>query len=588
MAEIKVDLVIILLVFDQRNRLLVRMGCDGHAEPTHVETGLSTAAIDEQWLEGITGLAGKVHALTALQLDGQSLAVYCARQAGLQLSGTDYYSLDQLLNKGPDSAVPASPFLRQVLNGIESDLIRIPYLDLSENEYIYRFRTSKERNRNIYIDHQSAVLYQSELCKVIKTARRSKEKFSGEPAVLDFGPVRYVIPSHFGFCLGVQNAIERAYETVSLNPGKRVFMLSELIHNAFVNQDLLARGLRYLQTDKGLYICEDGSTTAQKNHPHALWNQLTENDIVIIPAFGATNEDKVRLLRRGLNILEHDATCMLVEKVWKAARRYAQAGFTVLIHGKSEHEETKATFSNSARYGPALIVRNMEHIRLLIQVIETDEPDKKQALFKASFEGLHSEGFDPARDLSKLAVVNQTTLLRNETLNIIAYLKTFTRERYGDAQVASHLWLKGGDTLCYATQVNQDALHKAIAQPIDVALIVGGKNSSNTFQLYRVCEQRLGAQAHYIQSESNILSRNQIRHYRFPDPAGRLCALNEEIRPFLDASAGPKCILLTGGASCPDGIIQQIIHKINRFFPSESIRPLEAIVATFERDCIQS
>lgn len=587
MVEINVDPFIVLLVFDQRNRLLVRINRDGCAEPTHVEQQLSVEAIDEKWLKGITGLAGSVHFLTRVQLEGRSLLVYCALQAGLQLTGTHYYSLDRLLHKSPDSTVRASPFLLQVLDGIEPHLIRIPYLELSENEYIYRFRTAKERNRNIYIDRQSAALYQSELCKVIKAVKRSKEKFSGEPAVLDFGPVRYIIPSHFGFCLGVQNAIERAYETVSLNPEKRVFMLSELIHNSFVNQDLLARGLRYLQTDKGLYMCDDGSVTAQKNHPQALWNQLSEDDIVIIPAFGATNEDKVRLLRRGLNILEHDATCMLVEKVWKAARRYAQAGFTVLIHGKSEHEETKATFSNSARYGPALIIRNMEHVHLLSEVIQADGPEK-QALFQASFEGLHSEGFDPARDLSKLAVVNQTTLLRNETLQIIEYVRTFSSERYGADQIAEHVWSKGGDTLCYATQVNQDALHKAIAQPIDIALIVGGKNSSNTFQLYRVCEQYFGTQAHYIQAESNILSKHRIRHYRFPDPADPAGASSEEIRPFLDSSTDPISILLTGGASCPDGIIQQIIYKINRFFPAESIRPLESILATFESDCIQS
>jgi 4-hydroxy-3-methylbut-2-enyl diphosphate reductase len=453
---------------------------------------------------------------------------------------------------------------------------------MGENEYIYRFRTMKERNRSIYIDSQSEALYQSALCLAIKQARRTKEKSSGEPAILDFGAVSYIIPSHFGFCLGVQNAIERAYETVALHPDQRVFMLSELIHNPYVNEDLLARGLRYLQTDKGMPLRGDGSLANSQADPDALWNQLTQEDIVIIPAFGASNEDKSRLVRRGLSIRENDATCMLVEKVWKAARRYAQEGYTVLIHGKSEHEETKATFSNSSSHGPALMIRNMEHARRLAEVIQADGADKV-ALFEASFAGLYSDGFDPLRDLDKIAVVNQTTLLRNETLNIINYLREIIVEKYGEGQVAEHLWSKGkGETLCYATQVNQDALQKAVEQPIDAALVVGGKNSSNPFQLYRVCAERFGEAAHYIQSEDNILSLDTVRHYVFPYNLADSLARVEEPRALFVKPVEKPRILLTGGASCPDGIIQQVIHRINSFFPAEQIRPVEAILEEFE------
>ncbi len=475
-----------------------------------------------------------------------------------------------------------SPRLVEVMKWIDPYLYRIPYLGMGENEYIYRFRTNKERNRGVYVDEQSEALYQSALCRVIKEARRTKEKSSGEPAVLDFGAVSYVIPSHFGFCLGVQNAIERAYETVSMNPGKRVFMLSELIHNPFVNEDLLARGLRYLQTDKGLPLRSDGSIANDKDDPEALWNQLTRDDIVIIPAFGATNEDKAGLVRRGIAIRENDATCMLVEKVWKAARRYAQEGYTVLIHGKSEHEETKATFSNSSSHGPALMIRNMEHARLLGEVIEAEGEEKVQ-LFESSFAGLYSDGFDPLHDLERIAVVNQTTLLRNETLNIIDYLRNIISNKYGEDKIAAHLWSKGkGDTLCYATQVNQDALHKAVEQSVDVALVVGGKNSSNTFQLYRVCQERFGDNAHYIQSEKNILSIEEVRHYIFPYNLTSAPDRVEEVRPLItDTSSKPR-ILLTGGASCPDGIIQQVIHRINGFFPQEDIRPVEDILEEFE------
>lgn len=477
---------------------------------------------------------------------------------------------------------PLSPHLGKVLKAIDEHLYRIPYLGMGENEYIYRFRTTKERNREVYIDGQSEGLYQSALCQVIKEVRRTKEKSSGEPAILDFGAVSYVIPSHFGFCLGVQNAIERAYETVSMNPGKRVFMLSELIHNPFVNEDLLGRGLRYLQTDKGLPLRADGSLATDKDDPEALWNQITQDDIVIIPAFGATNEDKARLVRRGLSIRKHDATCMLVEKVWKAARRYAEEGYTILIHGKSEHEETKATFSNSSSHGPALMIRNMEHARLLAAVISA-QGEEKAGLFESSFAGLYSDDFDPIRDLERIAVVNQTTLLRNETLQIIDYLRGVIAKKYGEDKVAEHLWSKGkGDTLCYATQVNQDALQKAVEQSIDVALVVGGKNSSNTFQLYRVCEERFGDKAHYIQSENNLLSLDRVRHYIFPYNLNPASNRVEEERALISDPGSKPRILLTGGASCPDGIIQQVIHRINGFFPPEAIRPVEEILRAFQ------
>lgn len=553
---------LVRLLFDCSNHLHVWKNPDGLYELPVLD------ADDYEW-----------HSLVDLEIDGSMHEIFCAL---LPEKGEPTEAWQTIFNLRTQ---PLSAYLEWVLKMIDSHLYRVPYLGMGENEYIYRFRTAKERNRAIYIDDQSEALYQSALCLAIKEARRTREKSSGEPAVLDFGAVSYVIPSHFGFCLGVQNAIERAYETVALHPDKRVFMLSELIHNPFVNEDLIARGLRYLQTDKGLPLRADGALAASKDDPGALWNQLMENDIVIIPAFGATNEDKARLIRRGLSIRENDATCMLVEKVWKAARRYAQEGYTVLIHGKSEHEETKATFSNSSSFGPALMIRNMAHARRLAEVIQADDDAEKTALFEASFAGLYSDEFNPLTDLEKIAVVNQTTLLRNETLRIIDYLREIIADKFGEDQVANHLWSKGkGDTLCYATQVNQDALQKAVKQPIDAALVVGGKNSSNTFQLYRVCEERFGASAHYIQSESNILSLESIRHYIFPYNLVTAPDTVEEERPFFKNPVDKPRILLTGGASCPDGIIQQVIHRINGFFPPEEIRPLDEILKAFQSD----
>lgn len=555
----------LVLVFDHKNRLLVRANSDG-------EIGWATSAGNMT-----------TYPLMTAEIAGSICEIKCAfiNQAS---ADTYFLSLEKIEQLQDSTDAKPAAELSELLAVIEPQIAQIPYLNMGENEYIYRFRTAKERNRCIYVDAQSEALYQSELCAVIKQARRAREKTSGEPAVLDFGPVSYVIPSHFGFCLGVQNAIERAYETVASNPGKRVFMLSELIHNPFVNQDLLARGLRYLQTDKGLPLLSDGTLASDSADPAALWNQLTDEDIVIIPAFGATNEDKARLIKRGLSIRENDATCMLVEKVWKAARRYAREGFTVLIHGKSEHEETKATFSNSSSYGPALMLRNMEHAKKLVEVLQAPAGEKS-ALFEAAFGGLYSEGFDPEVDLERIAVVNQTTLLRNETLQIIEYLQSVFTEKYGAQALPQHFWSKGkGDTLCYATQVNQDALHKAVELPIDAALVVGGKNSSNTFQLYRVCEQRFGVRAHYIQSEANIESLESVRHYVFPYNLSKIPKESVLQRSFLDPSAAHQRILLTGGASCPDGIIQQVIHRINSFFPADQLRPLAAIIATIEAE----
>jgi 4-hydroxy-3-methylbut-2-en-1-yl diphosphate reductase len=490
--------------------------------------------------------------------------------------GSEFCSLDDLT---PDRERLA-PVLAQALHAIEPHLIEIPYLHLGENDYIYRFRVEKDRNREIYRQDPGAqALYQSRLCEAIKALSRTNERSATRPAMLDFGAVRYVIPSHFGFCLGVKNAIERAYETLAENPGRRVFMLSELIHNPFVNEDLLRRGLRFLQTDKGAPYTTAGGLLGQQPGENALWDTLTSDDVVIIPAFGATDEDKKRLIRKGIRVAQYDATCMLVEKVWKAARAFGREGYTIIIHGKSEHEETKATFSNCRRYAPALIIRNMTEAKLLGDYVTAPTEDGRVALLQR-FAGLHTPDFDPARHLERIAVVNQTTLLRNETAAIIDYLKSVYTARHGEAEGTERV---GGsakkDTLCYATQVNQDALSRALAEPLDAAFVIGGKNSSNTYQLYRLCEQKLGNRAFFIQSEANIRSRCEIEHFVFP-AAGPARGGSSEVHPlWAESDQTPKTVLLTGGASCPDGLIQQVVTRINSFFPADRLRPLDAVLA---------
>lgn len=476
-----------------------------------------------------------------------------------------------------------APSLAAIVRALEPYLVDIPYLHLGESDFIYKFRPPQERNIAIYAqDPAAGALYQSRLCAAIKALARTHERSAAAPVTLDFGAVQYAIPSHFGFCLGVKNAIERAYETLAENPGRRVFMLSELIHNPFVNEDLLRRGLRYLQTEKGAPYTTTGvvATAAAAGDAPLLWDTLTPDDIVIIPAFGATDEDKRKLVRKGIAVYHYDATCMLVEKVWKAARSYGREGYTVIIHGKHEHEETKATFSNTRRYAPAVIVRNIDEARQLGEIITDRDPGARRARFSELFAGRHTPGFDVDRHLERVAVVNQTTLLMNETLAILEHLRDVYRRKYDeDGRVGG---TSRRDTLCYATQVNQDALSHALAGPLDAAFVIGGKNSSNTYQLFRLCEQALGPKAFFIQSEASITSLKRVQHYVYVGSGSGRC----ESRPLWpDAAPGdaPRRILVTGGASCPDGIIQQVITRINSFFPADALRAVDAVVGDLEK-----
>jgi 4-hydroxy-3-methylbut-2-enyl diphosphate reductase len=554
-----------ILAFNASNQLAVRrLGQQAGLAFTGSDLAMATARLEASFLAH-TGPAEYF----STEAGGRHYRVFFVRVEGTAADAeVRFESIDDLAALGPALA----PSLAKLVAELEPFLVEIPYLHLGENDFIYKFRPAQERNTSIYAqDNAASSLYQSKLCAAIKTLARQHERTAAAPVTLDFGAVHYVIPSHFGFCLGVKNAIERAYETLADHPGRRVFMLSELIHNPFVNEDLLRRGLRYLQTDRGVPYTTDGRKATEARGAPLLWDTLTPEDIVIIPAFGATDDDKRRLVRKGIAVCQYDATCMLVEKVWKAARAYGREGYTVIIHGKSEHEETKATFSNTRRHAPAVIVRNLEEARLLGEIIASDEPGARDRFYKI-FAGKHTPGFDVAKHLERVAVVNQTTLLMNETLSIIEYLREIYRAKFGeDSRVGGS---SRRDTLCYATQVNQDALSRALAQPLDAAFVIGGKNSSNTYQLFRLCEERVGEKAFFIQSEANILSRAEVEHYVYAGGGtGRT-----ESRPLWPNDAGPKRVLITGGASCPDGIIQQVIMRINSFFPAAELHHVDTVL----------
>ncbi len=564
-----------ILAFDGNNRLAVRR-LGSKAGLPFTGTGVAMAL---QRLESSFRVHTPPQERFSAEAGGRSYRVHLVQVEGGPLDPEIAFAPVERLDASPGGL---SPSLAGILAKLDPFLIEVPYLNLGENDFIYKFRPEKERNTAIYAqDAEAGAIYQSRLCTAIKALARRHERTATAPVLLDFGAVHYLVPSHFGFCLGVKNAIERAYETLTENPGRRVFMLSELIHNPFVNDDLIRRGLRYLQTDKGVVHA------ASPGGPD-LWDTLTPDDIVIVPAFGATDEDKRRLVRKGIAVRQYDATCMLVEKVWKAARAYGREGYTVVIHGKHEHEETKATFSNTRRYAPAIIVRNMDETRQLGEIIMSlGTGPAAAARFQSLFAGKFTEGFDVDRDLRRVAVVNQTTLLMNETREIISYLRYVFAERFGPDEPGAPPRVGGqgrNDTLCYATQVNQDALTRALSEPLDAAFVIGGKNSSNSYQLYRLCEQRLGKRAFFIQSETNILSPGEAEHYVFPAKGILGQGGHVERRPLWcggnpDPGAAPRRILVTGGASCPDGIIQQVISRINSFYPPGALRDVEAVLA---------
>jgi 4-hydroxy-3-methylbut-2-enyl diphosphate reductase len=569
-AAVETPALTAVLAFDASNQLAVRVsplklelafaGADSEAAVRQLEAAFPAHTPVTEYFTGAA--------------DSRDWRVCFTQVSGASaVGGIAFYSLDALTAQ----QTKLTPALAALLGQLDPYLVDIPYLHLGENDFIYKFRPAQERNTAIYAqDAVAGALYQSQLCVAIKAIARQHERSAAAPVTLDFGAVQYVIPSHFGFCLGVKNAIERAYETLAENPGHRVFMLSELIHNPFVNEDLLRRGLRYLQTDRGEAYTTDGRHASEAPGAPLLWDTLTPHDIVIIPAFGATDDDKRRLVRKGIAVCHYDATCMLVEKVWKAARVYGREGYTVIIHGKREHEETKATFSNTRRHAHAVIVRNLDEARQLGEIIASNDPVARRKFYEL-FAGRHTPGFDVEKHLERVAVVNQTTLLMNETLGIIEYLRQVYRAKFGDD---THVGGGGRrDTLCYATQVNQDALSRALAGPLDAAFVLGGKNSSNTYQLYRLCEQQLDGKAFFIQSERNILSRCAVEHHHYVGGgAGRTDPRPLWSETVTNAPFAPKRVLITGGASCPDGIIQQVITRINSFFPPEQLRSVADVL----------
>ncbi len=400
----------------------------------------------------------------------------------------------------------------------------------------------KYQSRNLKKEYnlgQYASLYESQLLGKLKQLRSAGDQLA--PIELDFGRVKFWVARHFGFCKGVENAIEVAYETLAQYPGRTVYMISELIHNSFVNQDLLSRGLRFIKTAQGEQLIP--------------WEQIQRDDIVITPAFGASVKDIERLTRIGVDLQKWNATCRFVENVWYRAQELGEQGYTVIVHGKFRHEETQATFSHSQIHAPTIVVKDMEEAILLGEIMRGQ---RSIADFERIFAAKATLGFDPARDLQRIAVVNQTTMLATETAAISAYFRQQMRQTYGEAELEERI-ANTRDTLCYATKNNQSATRHLLKQSADLAIVIGGRNSSNTSHLVELCEKKLPT--YFVASEADILSQDQIRHFDFRTQTEGIV---DKYLPL--GKPEPVSILITSGASCPDAIVEQVLTRLLAFF----------------------
>ncbi|MCC6600986.1 MAG: 4-hydroxy-3-methylbut-2-enyl diphosphate reductase [Crocinitomicaceae bacterium] len=384
--------------------------------------------------------------------------------------------------------------------------------------------------------------YRSSVIGKIKEWRRvndpRKKDFS--PGRIDFEGVTFIIPRHMGFCYGVENAIEISYKAIADNPGKKIFLLSQMIHNPIVNNDLESLGMKFIMDTEGNQLIS--------------WNELEKDDVVVIPAFGTTIEIESLLTEKGVETAKYNTTCPFVEKVWKRSAEIGNKGFTVVIHGKHRHEETRATFSHSNQNAPSIIVRNMEEAKLLGRVIQRELT--REDFFKY-FEGKYSAGFDPEKDLRYVGVVNQTTMLATETQEIADYFRKVITSVYGEGHFADTR-----DTLCYATNDNQESTEAVLGSGADFALVVGGYNSSNTIQLVTILERKMPV--YYISSADEILSPFEIRHF---DHSARSVITTNNWLPVQQ----PVKIVLTSGASCPDAIVEEVLRKIAGYYQQEEL-----------------
>ncbi len=400
-------------------------------------------------------------------------------------------------------------------------------------------------------------IYRSGLISAIKAKRKQEDKLKKDftPTLLNFGGLHIYLARHFGFCYGVENAIEIAFETIDENPGKRIFLLSEMIHNPQVNADLIARGVTFLQDTYGKQLIP--------------FEEITGDDVVIIPAFGTTLAIEKMLREKGITTEKYNTTCPFVEKVWNRGEQIAAKGYSIVIHGKPKHEETRATFSHAASYTPTVVVNDITETVELAKYITGEKPVEQ---FYIEFAHRYSDGFDITKDLERFGVINQTTQLATDTQAIADYLKSVVITKYNlDASNIAEHFADTRDTLCYATNDNQTAVTGMLETDADLAIVIGGYNSSNTSHLVELCEAKLTT--YYIDSPDKIISQQEIIDCNWQTKEQKL------VTDFLPAKQ-PVKILITSGASCPDAMVEAVIRKLAGYFAVES--KVDELVIAFQ------
>ena len=384
-------------------------------------------------------------------------------------------------------------------------------------------------------------IYRSSIISKLKEFRKSEDlhKKDFSPTELDFGPVKFLIARHFGFCYGVENAIDIAYKTINENPGKRIFLLSEMIHNPMVNLELESQGIRFILDTYGNQLID--------------WSEITKDDIIIIPAFGASLETETFLKNKEIDTVKYNTTCPFVERVWNRAAELGKENYTVIVHGKSKHEETRATFSRSRQHAKSIIVRDIKEAELISKMINREIDGEE---FYKYFAGRYSEGFDIEKNLIRVGVVNQTTMLASETEAISNLLRDTMTKKYGAENLKEH-FADTRDTLCYATNDNQSATTGLLENSADLAVVIGGYNSSNTSHLVELLEKKFPT--YFISGPEKIISDLLISHF---DLNSRTEKVTENYLPQKEQVA----IALTSGASCPDSLVDEVLNKILSFF----------------------
>jgi 4-hydroxy-3-methylbut-2-en-1-yl diphosphate reductase len=343
----------------------------------------------------------------------------------------------------------------------------------------------------------------------------------------------------FGFCYGVDRAVDYAYQARARFPGRNIFLTGEIIHNPHVNDRLRAQGIRFL------------------SDPHERAGSLGPDDVVILPAFGVTVGDMTRFVEQGCTLV--DTTCGSVLNVWKNVTRYAREGFTSIIHGKVRHEETRATASQALKNpeGRYLVVLDRDEAAIVCDYIRSGG---SREAFLERFGEAASPAFDPDRDLQRIGCANQTTMLMSESLEIGDMFRDAMRERYGETALATHF--RAFDTICSATQERQDAVLTLLATfPLDLMIVVGGYNSSNTCNLARICAERVTT--YHIADPGGFRSADEIQHRPVGLPS-TVKGVETVSRDWLPKGHAVT-VGLTAGASTPNNIVGEVIRKLDRF-----------------------